>query len=188
MKITSACLSDIPALCRLLDVLFTQEIEFAPNHEAQIAGLAAIISNPDIGQVIVARQDENIVGMLSLLYTISTALGGRVALLEDMVVASSARGTGVGTKILNYAIDVAKKSGCKRITLLTDETNEAAQRFYIKQGFLASSMRSLRLRLGEKYISNKWKSHVGAKHSFSAYFLQNCCNTISVTGCPTRNS
>ena len=149
MQITSANTSDIPALCALLDILFSQEADFKPNHEAQSRGLARIISSPEIGLIIVARQDSQVVGMVNLLYTVSTALGDRVALLEDMVVSPGVRGAGVGSRLLESAIQFARLSGCKRITLLTDRTNESAQRFYQRHGFGFSAMIPLRLSLGE---------------------------------------
>jgi GNAT superfamily N-acetyltransferase len=111
--------------------------------------LARIISNPEIGLIIVARQDSQVVGMVNLLYTVSTALGDRVALLEDMVVSPNARGSGVGSRLLEQAIEFARLDGCKRITLLTDRTNEPAQRFYQKHGFDFSAMIPLRLSLTE---------------------------------------
>ena len=149
MQITPANTSDIPALCALLDILFSQEADFKPNHEAQSRGLARIISSPEIGLIIVARQDSQVVGMVNLLYTVSTALGDRVALLEDMVVSPGVRGAGVGTRLLEHAIQFARLNGCKRITLLTDRTNESAQRFYQRHGFGFSAMIPLRLSLGE---------------------------------------
>lgn len=149
MQITPANTSDIPALCDLLGILFSQEAEFKPNHEAQSRGLARIISSPETGLIVVARQDNQIIGMVNLLFTISTALGDRVALLEDMVVSPNARGCGVGSRLLEQAIQFARLNGCKRITLLTDSTNESAQRFYQKHGFGFSAMIPLRLSLSE---------------------------------------
>ncbi len=95
----------------------------------------------------VARQGDQIVGMVNLLFTISTALGERVALLEDMVVSPTDRGIGVGTRLLSEAISYSRVHGCKRITLLTDQINESDQRFYAKQGFVVSSMVPMRLSL-----------------------------------------
>ena len=86
MEITNALMSDIPNLCILLDYLFTQEVEFTPNRDAQARGLAAIINNSEKGDILVARKSGEVIGMVSLLYTVSTALGGRAAILEDMVV------------------------------------------------------------------------------------------------------
>jgi GNAT superfamily N-acetyltransferase len=149
MQITLANTADIPALCDLLSLLFSQEADFEPNREAQRRGLALIINNPDIGLIVVAREDNEIIGMVNLLYTVSTALGDRVAILEDMIVCPSARGSGVGSELLEQAIEFARCNGCKRITLLTDSTNQSAQRFYQKHGFGSSAMIPLRLSLDE---------------------------------------
>ena len=137
--------ADIPTLCELLNLLFAQEAEFQPDTVAQQRGLKAILANPNVGEILVARQNGQIVGMVNLLYTISTALGGRVALLEDMVIASPMRGSGLGSQLLATAIEQAKQRGCSRITLLTDADNYAAQAFYQKQGFEQSPMIPLRL-------------------------------------------
>lgn len=149
MEIVKASKSDIPELCQLLDILFSQEEEFVPDHQAQSNGLSRIIENPDIGCIMVARANERIVGMVNILFTVSTALGDRVALFEDMVVLPEARSSGVGSRLLDSAIQTARMSGCKRITLLTDQTNVSAQRFYARHGFRMSAMIPLRLTLGE---------------------------------------
>lgn len=149
MQITPAKASDIPALCELLSILFSQEADFTPGYDAQSRGLARIIGSPEVGIVFVARQNEQILGMVNLLYTVSTALGARVALLEDMVVSPSMRGSGIGSRLLEQAIQTARSNGCKRITLLTDLDNKSAQRFYQRHGFTFSAMIPLRLSLGE---------------------------------------
>lgn len=140
MKISLADRSDISGLCALLDVLFSQESEFTPNRNCQIKGLTDIIENPSIGSIVVAHEDEQVIGMVNLLYTVSTALGGRVVLLEDMVVDPMSRDKGVGSALLEYSIELARKNNCLRISLLTDADNEGAHRFYEKHGFDRSSM------------------------------------------------
>lgn len=139
--------ADIPALAELLGVLFTQEAEFTPDPRAQRRGLAQLVGHPQTGAVLVVRDGDAITAMVNLLFTVSTALGERVALLEDMVVAPAARGAGVGSALLGEAIAFARRSGCRRITLLTDGDNEAARRFYARQGFTASAMVPYRLTL-----------------------------------------
>lgn len=147
MRIELATVADIPEITTLLSLLFSQEAEFQPDIEAQYRGLSTIISNPEIGEILTIRTDDSIVGMINLLYTVSTALGERVVLLEDMVVLPQVRGSGVGSKLLQAAIAHARASGCKRITLLTDCDNEAAQKFYRNHGFTASTMVPFRLKL-----------------------------------------
>jgi len=148
--VTSAAATDIPALCGLLNELFTQESEFKPDYKAQSRGLAAIIDHPELGGILLARRQDQVLGMVNMLFTVSTALGERVALLEDMVVAPSTRNAGIGSMLIERAIAFAKQNGCKRITLLTDLSNEAAQRFYARHGFEASRMIPLRLNLEEE--------------------------------------
>lgn len=144
MHLREATIVDIPELCGLLNYLFEQEEEFKPNTETQSEGLSRIISNSDIGVIVIAIDSNKVIGMVNILYTVSTALGSRVAILEDMVVSPKVRGTGVGSKLMKYSLDLAKKNGCKRITLLTDFDNDGAHRFYEKHGFVRSSMVAFR--------------------------------------------
>ncbi len=147
IQIDKATPADIAALTQLLSELFSQEQEFIPNAETQARGLMQIINHPATGTIFVARQDDKIVGMVNLLFTASTAVGERVALLEDMIVSNSVRDTGIGSQLLSKAISYAESEGCKRITLLTDKTNDKAQRFYNRQGFALSTMVPMRLTL-----------------------------------------
>ena len=140
-----ASASDIPELCSLLNFLFTQEADFQPDETRQSEGLQQIIETPEIGRILVLSDGSTIVGMVNLLFTVSTALGGRVAILEDMVVAPEHRGCGAGAKLLHSAIDFAREAGCLRITVLTDRTNDGAIRFYQRKGFVLSNMIPLRL-------------------------------------------
>lgn len=149
ITITRASSPDVSALCELLHILFSQEAEFKPDREAQQRGLSRIIGDPVTGAILVARVDLELAGMVNILFTISTALGERVAILEDMVVAPRFRGSGVGSKLMAHAIQSARDSGCKRITLLTDRANESAQRFYQRHGFARSAMIPMRLMLNE---------------------------------------
>jgi GNAT superfamily N-acetyltransferase len=147
MNISPATVGDIPQLCELLELLFSEEAEFHPNRAVQSAGLRQIMDSPDLGQILVLRNAASVVGMVNLLFTISTALGGRVAILEDMVIHPAQRGNGAGSGLLQAAINVARSAECRRITLLTDRTNESAQRFYRRHGFRVSPMIPLRLLL-----------------------------------------
>ena len=145
MKIEMATTSNIPTLCTLLDYLFSQEVEFKPYHETQSRGLEMILNNNNVGNIFVAKNNEKIIGMVILLYTVSTALGERVALLEDMVVSPNERELGIGSMLIDHAVKYATEKGCKRITLLTDKTNIEAQKFYKKHKFNRSSMIPFRM-------------------------------------------
>jgi GNAT superfamily N-acetyltransferase len=143
-EIRLAGLDDIPQLAALLGELFAQEIEFTPDRARQVEGLGRIIADASVGKILVGIQAGRAVGMVNLLYTVSTALGGRVAILEDMVVDPGARGRGLGSRLLDEAIRTCRADGCLRVTLLTDGDNSDAQRFYLRHGFERSTMVALR--------------------------------------------
>ena len=147
MELATATINDIPQLCKLLKILFSQEAEFKADENKQIYGLSEIINNPGLGDILIIRENNEIKGMVNLLYTISTALGSKVAILEDMVILPNSRSKGIGSKLINHAIHHAKNKNCKRITLLTDADNFNAQDFYQKYGFNRSTMVPFRLNL-----------------------------------------
>lgn len=147
IRVRPAASGDINRLCELLGELFSQEAEFSPEPARQRRALRSIIDTPDCGTILVALDEHEVLGMVLLLYTVSTALGGRVALLEDMIVTAAARGDGVGRQLITAATRVAREQGCLRITLLTDNSNHRAQGFYRDAGFRTSEMRPLRLDL-----------------------------------------
>jgi GNAT superfamily N-acetyltransferase len=147
-----ATFDDIAALADLLAILFAQEADFRPDREKQERGLRLILESPGTGVVFVARDGGEVVGMASLLFTVSTAEGGPACWLEDMVVRPDRRGSGLGSRLFQHAIDHARAKGFVRLTLLADRDNEGAIRFYQRHGFTRSAMNALRLSLtGEKH-------------------------------------
>jgi ribosomal protein S18 acetylase RimI-like enzyme len=138
---------DLPQLVELLGHLFEQEAEFHPDAEKQRRGLQAILANPSIGRMFVAREGRRVVAMASLLYTISTAEGGKAALFEDLVVHPDERKRGIGEALLKHVGGQARAEGVLRITLLTDMQNERAQAMYRRAGFVGSPMKPMRLKI-----------------------------------------
>ena len=138
---------DIPAVVALLTELFTQEADFVPDVERQRRGVERILERPSVGRIFVCERDAQVVGMVSLLFSVSTAEGGPAAWLEDMVVARAHRNCGIGGALLEHALRFAKTEGILRITLLTDRTNERAQEFYARHGFDRSGMVPMRISL-----------------------------------------
>src|SRR3954454_1826623 len=147
--IEQATLEDLPQLTDLLHDLFTTEGDFEPNRAKQMRGLRLILEQPNRGRIFVLRHNGQILGMINLLFTISTAEGGFVILLEDVVVHRDYRHQRFGDRLMQYAIDYAKKKDFQRITLLTDRLNEDGQRFFKSHGFFISKMIPMRLVLSE---------------------------------------
>src|SRR6266478_354081 len=126
--------ADLDELSVMLGELFTQEGDFRPDKEKPLRGLRLIFEQPSRGRVFVLRRNGAIVGMINLLFTISTGGGGFVVLLEDLVVHKEVQGKGYGSKLLQHAIDFAKQKNFLRVTLLTDRPENVAQEFFRHHG------------------------------------------------------
>ena len=90
------------------------------------------------------RNKDRIFGMVNLLFTISTARGGFVILMEDVVIHPDHRGQGYGAMLVDYVADFAKRKNFKRITLLTEKMSAESQEFFRKHGFEHSHMIPMR--------------------------------------------
>lgn len=144
VRVRSARIEDLEPLVALLGVLFDQEDEFVVEPAFQRDGLRALLSAPGRVGVLVAERDGRVLGMVSVQVVISTAWGGPVGILEDLVVEPSARGEGIGSMLLLGAFDQARHLDCRRLTLLTDAGNLAAQDLYQRHGFSPSTMIPMR--------------------------------------------
>src|SRR3954462_9550680 len=132
--------ADLDELSKMLGELFSQESDFRPDKDKQLRGLRLIFEEPSRGRVFVLRRNRVIVGMINLLFTISTAEGGFVMVLEDLVVHNEFRGHGYGSMLLQHAIEFAKQKNFLRITLLTDRPEIKSQELFRRFGFYESSM------------------------------------------------
>lgn len=147
IRIGFATADDLPPMADLLAELFTLEGDFKPERDKQLCALRAILDDPRIGRLFVLRVDGGMAGMANALVTVSTAEGGRVLLLEDVIVRREHRGGGLGRQLIEHVLEWARGQGMIRVTLLADRDNQPAQDFYCKLGFELSNMKVLRRKL-----------------------------------------
>jgi len=139
VTIRKACTDDLNAMTSLLSEFFNAAPDFAPNIRRQRQGLADLMNSRG-ATLLVAVVSGDIVGMCTLQPLISTAEGGKVGLVEDLVVATSCRKSGVGRKLLKEIEATARAEGMSRLQLLSDRDNEAASVFYDRLGWAETSM------------------------------------------------
>ena len=124
----------------LLYELFTLESDFRPQREKQLAALRWILDHPAHGRLFVLSDTGRVVGMANALISISTAEGGPVLILEDVILAASHRGSGHGRALVEHVLRWAANEGIDRVTLLADKDNKAALAFCQRLGFDESAM------------------------------------------------
>ncbi|MEJ2362066.1 MAG: GNAT family N-acetyltransferase [Gammaproteobacteria bacterium] len=132
--------ADIPALCSLLEQLFTLEADFQPDAEKQARALARLISHSEAGAspgclVWLALDGQEVVGMCTVQVYISTAEGGDVGLVEDVIVSADYRQHGIGREMLRGLENWARQQGLSRLQLLADKHNQRALAFYQRTGW-----------------------------------------------------
>lgn len=144
-----ATAADLPVLADLLAALFTLESDFQPERDKQLAGLGLILAHPELGRLFVLRHAGRVVGMANALITVSTAEGGQVLLLEDVILGPEGRGRGWGRLLVESVLAWAREQGMTRVTLLADRANAPALAFYERLGFQPSAMTVLRRPLAD---------------------------------------
>ncbi|GAA3054005.1 hypothetical protein GCM10020000_40020 [Streptomyces olivoverticillatus] len=89
----------------------------------------------------VAVRDGRTVGTLHL--TVIPGLSRRGAtrsLVEAVRIHRDERGSGLGTQLIQWAIEASRREGCSLVQLTSDATRVDAHRFYERLGFEASHL------------------------------------------------
>jgi ribosomal protein S18 acetylase RimI-like enzyme len=148
ITIRPACSEDIPHLCDLLSDLFARETDFEPDLSKQTRGLNLLV-NDQSGRslVLVAVFSNEIIGMCIVQIVVSTAEGGPVGLVEDVIVRADCRGRGIGARLLTEAIVWSKTRKLSRLQLLADRDNGPALAFYFTCHWSPTSLICLRKHL-----------------------------------------
>ncbi len=129
--IRTAVTADLGSMTSLLGELFSIEADFTPDVRRQRQGLATLMASNNT-TLLVAAAKETIIGMCTLQPLVSTAEGGTVGIIEDLVVTKMWRGKGVGGLLLNSIEEVARRQNMSRLQLLTEVDNNRAMQFYGK--------------------------------------------------------
>lgn len=91
------------------------------------------IINSPWHDLLVAKEDDRIIGMASLSVNMGPGIS-KNAYLEDFVVDAESRTGGVGSAIWNEMLVWAREKGCKRMEFTCGNGREVAQNFYKKHG------------------------------------------------------
>ncbi|MCG7871224.1 MAG: GNAT family N-acetyltransferase [Candidatus Thiodiazotropha lotti] len=142
--ISSVERSDFDKMVDLLRQLFSIEADFNVDPDKQRRGLE-LLQASETAEIFVVRSDgQEIVAMATLQLVVSTAEGGLVAWMEDVVVDADHRGQGVGALLLSHIKRWLENRGIKRVQLVADRDNRLALDFYKKQGWQEINLNVLR--------------------------------------------
>ncbi|MFI2632028.1 GNAT family N-acetyltransferase [Streptomyces collinus] len=139
IEIRAAISDDVPAIVAMLadDPLGAQR-ESPDDLGPYLAALERLSADPN-QRVVVAVRQGRVVGTLQL--TIIPGLSRRGAtrsIIEGVRIHADERGSGLGTQLIEWAIDASREQGCQLVQLTSDRTRTDAHRFYERLGFSAS--------------------------------------------------
>lgn len=138
-------MSDLPRLVELLsDGSGTWPVD-ACDCTTLTEGVKSALEQPALGCIFVVREQGRIIAMALFLTTISTAEGGRVAMLDDFFVDPSHRNQGVGSRLLDALLRHAASQKLSRITVMPAGLSDSVRSFFEKHGFVGSEMSAMYL-------------------------------------------
>lgn len=100
----------------------------------KIRSLIGMLLERNAGIQFVVERDGNLVGFSTLYFTYSTLRAQKVAIMNDLYVIESERGTSVASKLFGACHEYSKEHGCAYMSWVTAGDNRRAQRFYDKMG------------------------------------------------------
>ncbi|MDN5768940.1 MAG: GNAT family N-acetyltransferase [Humibacillus sp.] len=142
-RIRRARQSDVADIVRLLaDDALGVAREDPTDRAPYQAAFARVDADPNQHLIVAERMAEpagEIVGTLQL--SLQPGLSRRGATrctIEGVRIAADARGTGLGTQLLEWAVEEASRLGASLVQLTSDASRADARRFYEHLGFTAS--------------------------------------------------
>jgi ribosomal protein S18 acetylase RimI-like enzyme len=151
VTIREARTEDVPAIVALYaddELGQSRERVADPLPNEYWSAFAALEADPR-HQLVVIEEAGEVVGTLQLSFIPHLVrCGTERAQIEAVRVASRRRSSGLGRRLVRWAIDQAERRGCGLVQLTTDASRTDAHRWYESFGFVASHV-GMKLTLGD---------------------------------------
>lgn len=134
MEIRQITIDDLNKVFELLNDLYHQKLIFDTFQKIYKQKL-----NDKNCYYTVAIIDKEIVGVLTLEFQTKLHRAKKQSFIEDLVIAEKFRSKGIGTSLLEDAINYAINNDCEVVELTSYLDNERAHKFYETNGFLKHS-------------------------------------------------
>jgi len=170
MRIRTATTTDIPGIARLIQKLAEHDGMAAPPFERLTETLHTLLDSGASAYIVAEAEypplsprgrgegalecgshaaafsaDNNIIGTMQLAFRLTTWEAAPYVYMEDFFVEEEYRAQGIGSAMLDLAVQVARERGCVRMDLDVLQASEEARRFYARHGFVDQQRLYLRL-------------------------------------------
>jgi GNAT superfamily N-acetyltransferase len=129
---------DADAIAILLTQLgYPQEASFVVRKLSELSERAS-------ANVFVAEEDGNILGFLSFDSEPAFHREGNIGTITAMCVLETARGRGIGGRLIESAESFAKETGCVRIAVASGIQRKETHKFYLNLGYEEKTKRFIK--------------------------------------------
>ncbi|MFI8517428.1 GNAT family N-acetyltransferase [Streptomyces sp. NPDC085481] len=139
LEIRPARQDDLPAIVAMLadDPLGAQRE--SPDDLAPYEAAFARLAQDPHQHVVVAERAGKVVGTLQLTIVPGLSRRGTTrSIIEGVRIHADERGSGLGTRFIEWAVEESRAQGCALVQLTSDVARTDAHRFYERLGFEAS--------------------------------------------------
>ena len=113
--------------------------EASPPDEGLLEMARALITDPDQGVFLIARDRGGAVGFATVDWKWSSLKAARIGYLEDIFVAPEARGQGIADALIEACAERCRERGMPSMQWLTALDNHRAQAVYDRTGAVSES-------------------------------------------------
>ncbi|MFE5511897.1 GNAT family N-acetyltransferase [Streptomyces sp. NPDC056529] len=136
LEIRPTTAEDLPAVVAMLadDPLGAQR-ESPDDLAPYLAAFERLANDPN-QHLVVAVREGKVVGTLQLTIIPGLSRRGTVrSIIEAVRIHADERGSGLGTQLIEWAVEESGRQGCSLVQLTSDATRTDAHRFYKRLGF-----------------------------------------------------
>jgi para-aminobenzoate synthetase len=139
LSVRSATLEEAPAVAAAVRELLLELGGTPASTVALEQATRALLEDEAAGAVLLAREDDRIVGVLAASYQLAIHIPGRYALIQDLWVDPDRRGASIGRELLRALFALASERGLARIEVGLPSERFArlgsTKAFYLANGF-----------------------------------------------------
>ncbi len=135
MELVRATQNDLQDLLNLVRAYHAFENIERSDEERTQALLPLLSDNAREGGVWLVHESGQAIGYIALCFGYSIELGGRDAFIDELFVAESHRGHGIGSAVLDAIKEIARESGIRALHLEVARNNARARSIYATKGF-----------------------------------------------------
>lgn len=142
-----ATAADVDDIIRMMRDYYAQDGYTFVDAEARAAALM-LISDPSLGRLWVTCDGTTVVGYVAVAFGFSFEYRGREAFVDELLIAESHRGRGLGREALELAEAYCREAGVNALHLEVERHREQALELYRRRGFSDFG----------RYLMTKWLS------------------------------